>query len=199
MTVPNPRRVIVAIFFIHRAENVAEVPTFFVGIEMMVFNKFLNAFAPGKIVGVFEVNLLNGNLIGRNGISVVRDTLSDPVMAGDDFHVPDTVFVREQDRITCGRTVLFDQLAEVFNAMARGFDEWQHHVNDQIFIKTVFDKRIEAQRPFITVSTFGCGHRDIALVDTTFFVVAELIIFNIRNGIIAITIFRQVRLKPIKR
>ena len=187
------------VFFIHRAENVAEIPAFFIGVEVMGFDKLLNAFTPSKIVGVVKIDLLNRNLIGRNRIRIIRDTLGNPVMAGDDFHVPNAIFVGKEHRVTSWRTILFDELAKVFNAMTSRFNERQYHINNQVFIQTFFDKRIKTQCPFIAISAFRCRHCNVTFINAAFFVVAKFIVFNVWNRVVAITIFRQIRLEAIQR
>ena len=155
MTIPHTRRVVVTVFFIHRAENVAEVPTFFVGVQVMRIDEFLNTFTPDKIVGIIKVNLLDSNLISSNRVGIIRDALCNPMMASHDFHIPDIIFVGKQHRVASRRAVLLDELTQILNPMTSRFDEWQHHVDDQVFIKPIFNQRIKPQRPFIAVSAFG--------------------------------------------
>lgn len=165
----------------------------------MLSHEVLDAVTPDEVIRVGEVDLLNGDLVGGDGVGVIRDALGDPVVTGDDFHVPNVVFVREKHGIAGRRAVLFDQLAQILNGVAGAFNERQGHVDDEIFVQAVFDQRIKSQGPFVAVSRFGRGHGHVFLVDPGFFVVAFVLGVNVGHRVVAVAVFRQIGLKAVER
>ena len=151
MTVPNPWRVVVAVLFIERPEDVTEVPPFLIRVEVVFLNEFLDAVRPLEVFRVVKVNLLDGNLVGDHGVSVVRNPLGEPQVARYDFHVPCFILVSEQHGVAGWRTVLGNQFSEELNGLPGGVDERQRNVNDAVLIQPVLYQRVKGQRPFVTV------------------------------------------------
>ena len=122
---PNPRRVVMMIFLGIGAEDVAEVPLISIRIQVMTINKILDAVCPHVVVRIVEIDRLNGNLISRNRITIVRDADGDPLMAGHDFHVPDFVLIVKLHAVAFSRSILFHEITEIPDAFARTVDKRQ--------------------------------------------------------------------------
>ena len=118
MPVPLPRGVVVLIKDVSGPENPAEVPPVRIGVQVVLGHKVLNPRGPHKVIGIAKVDFLDGDPVPRQGVAIIRDPLGDPVVPGDDFHVPDFIAVGKDDPITFSGTILSNLLAEVFNPVA---------------------------------------------------------------------------------
>lgn len=96
LPIPDTGSVVVAILFSEGAEDMAEVPAFQVRVELVFDNKVLDPCTPHEVI-TSKVNFLDGDPVGGDGISIVGDSLSDPVVADHDFHVPNFILVRKKD------------------------------------------------------------------------------------------------------
>ena len=163
---PLPRRVVVLVEDVSRPEDVAEVPAMLVRVEVVIFDKLPDSFGPHEVIGVVEVNLLDGDPVPGDRVGVVRDPLGNPVVTGDDFHVPDIVLVGEDDPVPFGGTVLLDQPAEVTNPILGTVDERQGGADDQVFIDPAFRvQRVAGEDPLVGVDTLRGAHADVLLVE----------------------------------
>ncbi|KLD58121.1 hypothetical protein WP50_28620 [Lactiplantibacillus plantarum] len=54
------------VFFIISTEDMTEVKTFLVRVQMVFRNKFLNTIRPHKVIGIIKINPLNRNLVGSH-------------------------------------------------------------------------------------------------------------------------------------
>ena len=96
---PDAGRIVVVVLFGIGTEDMPKVPTLIIGIEMILFHKWSNAICPGKILAVAKVDVFNGNLIGRHGIAVIRNTHGNPVVTSSNFHVPDLILINELNAV----------------------------------------------------------------------------------------------------
>ncbi len=97
LDIPLTTSVVVTILFSISSKNVAEIPTFMVRIQVVFFNEFLNSFTPHKVIWIIKVNLLNSNTVTSCCITIIGNTLSNPVVSRDNFHIPYFIFVTKQN------------------------------------------------------------------------------------------------------
>ena len=109
-------------------EDVAEVPLVIVRVKLVGIDKLPDTVRPHVVVRIVEVDLLDGDLVGRDGIAVVGNPDGNSVVTGGNFHVPDLILVVELDPVALGGTVLSYQLAQAFNPFPGGVDIRQHQV-----------------------------------------------------------------------
>ena len=71
-----------------------------------MFNEFLDAVRPHKVVRIIKVDFFDCDLVGCNGIAVIGNPNGNPVMPGCDFHIPDFIAVVKLNPVSFSGTVL---------------------------------------------------------------------------------------------
>ena len=105
------------------------------------------------------------------GVGVIGNSLGNPVVAGDNFHVPDVVFVGEDHPVTFRGAVLSDEVPQVGNPFLGRLNEGQDHCHNHVFVEAGFEVEwVKGQHPFVGVDAFGCRHADVIFVKAVFVV-----------------------------
>lgn len=187
--VPLTGSVVVLVEEVSGTENMAEIPAVLVRVQVVLFDELLNSLRPHKVVRVAKVDLLDGNPVSGDGVGIIWNPLGNPVVPGDDFHVPNIVFVTEDDPISLSRTVLFDQTAQVANPFFSTVDEGKGGGNDEVFVNSGFGVQgVKRKDPLVGINTFSCAHADILGVKAAFVKNPLVLVIDVRRPLVAVAI-----------
>ena len=176
-----------------RTKNVAEVPAIAIRIQMVFCHELANRVIPHKVIRIIEINFLNGDAVAGYRVAVIRNSLGNPVMTSNDFHIPDIVFVTEDYAIAFCRAVFFDQLSQVLNPFARAVDKGQSGGNDQIFVDAgIFNQWIKGQYSFIRIGAFRGAHANVLFVKAAFIKDAFRFVVDVGRSLVAIAVGRTI-------
>ena len=115
-----------------------------------------------------QIQAVNPQLIGHDGIAVIRYAAGNPVMAADGLHPPDLIGILKADAVHLIRAVLFQQTAEQFNAFSCAANVGKND-REHIFLPDpVLHQRIRTLNPCIARDGLRRRHGHMAAVDACF-------------------------------
>ena len=182
-------------------------------IEVILFGEILQSLRAHKLilfaVSVFEIEVVETELVRHNYIVIVRHSSCHPIVSADSFEPPNFIFILKCDSVHFICSVLFKKCAESFDTFSCGVDVWKSDCNHIFFADSaesffditvfarfsdslyIFYKRIRRKHSFICCKRFGCSHRNILFVN------AEsppnsFVFYRIRHTCVSHRIVRQI-------
>ena len=77
-----------------------EIEVTFIRIQMILFNEFLDAVRPHKVVWIIKIDFFDCDLVSCNSVAIIWDANGSPMMTSCDFHVPNFIAVVELNAVS---------------------------------------------------------------------------------------------------
>lgn len=135
---------------------------------------------------VFDVELVNAELIRHRHVAVIWHAACDPVVAAYCLEPPDLVRIAECDAVHLVRAILLEQRAQACDALARGLDIRQHDGEEVLLANAagdlrlvvrvarlalrwhILDERVGTEHALVRRERLGGAHRHVRFVHAGF-------------------------------
>ena len=147
---------------------------------MILGNKFLQVFGANKLSlfseGIFEIEVVNSELIRHHYIGIVRHSSGNKMMTAYGLQPPDFIFIRKGNPVHFIGAVFFQKFSKAKNAFSCGVDIGKHQADHILFsdsadllrlsvFRLLIDyKRVSGKYALIAGNGLGSGHGNIFTV-----------------------------------